>query len=213
MISRLKQSNTAGFTLIEALVAITILLLAIAGPMTIASQGLKLSTDAREQMTAFYIAQEGVELVRAIRDTNALESYQGPAAHDWVENIPAACTGAGSGNNLGCGIDVESVSSSGGSPADNKYKNCNNGTQAEECVLFRASGGETVGNGQHGIFTHDSDKGNATIFTRRIRIRPGGQVDEKIIYVIVEWSSRGTPKSLEVYSRLFDQYDYLTPAP
>jgi len=59
-----------GFTLIETLVAISILLLSISAPLTIASKGLASSFFARDQITAFYLAQDAVEYVRNARDNN-----------------------------------------------------------------------------------------------------------------------------------------------
>lgn len=63
-----------GFTLIETLVAISILLIAITGPLGIVASSLKSSYFARDQITAFYLAQEGLEFVRNFRDTNSLKN-------------------------------------------------------------------------------------------------------------------------------------------
>ncbi|MEK7613646.1 MAG: prepilin-type N-terminal cleavage/methylation domain-containing protein [Patescibacteria group bacterium] len=60
------------FTLIETLVAISILLLSLAAPLSIAAQSLRSAYYARDQITAFYLAQEAVEYVRAVRDQNYL---------------------------------------------------------------------------------------------------------------------------------------------
>lgn len=61
-----------GFTLIETLVAISLLSVAIVAPMTLVSQSLKSAYYARDQVTAYNLAQEGIEAVRAIRDGNIL---------------------------------------------------------------------------------------------------------------------------------------------
>ncbi len=61
-----------GFTLVETLIAISILLVSIVGPLTIASRGLTTASFARDQVTAFYLAQEAAEVVRNKRDNNAL---------------------------------------------------------------------------------------------------------------------------------------------
>ncbi len=61
-----------GFTLIETLVAISVLLLSLAGPLAIASNALQSAHYARDEVTAYYLAQEGIEYVRAIRDQNYL---------------------------------------------------------------------------------------------------------------------------------------------
>jgi prepilin-type N-terminal cleavage/methylation domain-containing protein len=64
--------KTRGFTLVETLVAVTILATSVAGVMTIAFQGLRGAQLARDQLTASYLAQEGVDLIRAWRDQNYL---------------------------------------------------------------------------------------------------------------------------------------------
>lgn len=76
-----------GFTLIETFVAITILLSAIAGPLTIASKGLSSAFIAKDQTVASYLAQEGVEYIRWKRDGNSLSS------RPWLTGL-AACTDA-----------------------------------------------------------------------------------------------------------------------
>ncbi|MFC1720713.1 prepilin-type N-terminal cleavage/methylation domain-containing protein [Patescibacteria group bacterium] len=72
MKSKIKQKNSTGFTMIETLVAIAVLLLSIAGPLTIASRGIVSAAFARDQITAFHLAREAVELVRNQRDTNTI---------------------------------------------------------------------------------------------------------------------------------------------
>lgn len=69
--------NKKGFTLIEALVAITLLTVAVVTPMTLVNRSLSTAYYARDQITAFYLAQEGIELVRAVRDGNVLLNVQG----------------------------------------------------------------------------------------------------------------------------------------
>ncbi len=68
--------KVAGFTLIETLVAISFLTLAIVSPMTLATQSLASAYYARDQVTAFHLAQEAIESVRAVRDENILTIAQ-----------------------------------------------------------------------------------------------------------------------------------------
>lgn len=68
----IRNSQVMGFTLIESLVAIGVLAIVIVAPMTIAQKGLQSTYHARDQITAFYLAQEVVEYVRALRDGNKL---------------------------------------------------------------------------------------------------------------------------------------------
>lgn len=64
--------RSAGFTLIETLVAISLLSVAIAAPMALTSQSLSSAYYARDQITAYNLAQEGLEAVRALRDGQIL---------------------------------------------------------------------------------------------------------------------------------------------
>ena len=65
-----------GFTLIETLVAIAVLSLAITGPMVIAQKGIGSAIYARDEVTAFYLAQEAIEYIRNVRDTNRIKDYE-----------------------------------------------------------------------------------------------------------------------------------------
>lgn len=93
--SRIKIDSTeGGFTIIETLIAITLLVLALGGPMTLASKSLLSSQFSKDQITAYYLAQEAVEMVRYARDTNILEG------DSWLSGGISACL------NQNCRIDV-----------------------------------------------------------------------------------------------------------
>jgi|SRR3989344_955751 len=68
--------STRAFTLIETLVAISLLSVAIVAPMSLTSQSLSAAYYARDQVTAFNLAQEGLEAVRAFRDGQVLQISQ-----------------------------------------------------------------------------------------------------------------------------------------
>lgn len=61
-----------GFTIIESLVAIAILLVAISGSGSAIQTGISSYIFSKDQIIAFYLAQEGFEEIRNIRDTNVL---------------------------------------------------------------------------------------------------------------------------------------------
>jgi prepilin-type N-terminal cleavage/methylation domain-containing protein len=63
-----KRYPSGGFTLIETLVAISILAIIIVGPITITVRSAKSSTFAAEQAMAYFLAQEGLELAQKGRD-------------------------------------------------------------------------------------------------------------------------------------------------
>ena len=59
-----------GFTLIEALIALVILTVAIGPAVALAGSALRISTTIRNNLIATGLAQEGVEVVRTVRDDN-----------------------------------------------------------------------------------------------------------------------------------------------
>ena len=64
--------KSSGFTLIETLVAVLLLAMSIAGPLTIASKGLTSTLVAKDQFIGFYLAQDAIEQVRFLRDSACL---------------------------------------------------------------------------------------------------------------------------------------------
>ncbi len=69
------KNNKKGFTLIETFVAITVLVIAVLGPMTLLSRALQDSRYIKDEVTATFLAQEGVELV--INDRNQGSNLSG----------------------------------------------------------------------------------------------------------------------------------------
>lgn len=85
-----------GFTLIETLLAVTVLVMSITGPLTIASKSLNSAVFAKSEVTAFYLAQEAIEYARNVRDTNALlarTSADPTSPQYWLSGL-ASCIGA-----------------------------------------------------------------------------------------------------------------------
>src|SRR5512146_2123672 len=85
-IKKLLLRAVAGFTLIETMVAVLLLAIAIAGPLTIASKGLSSALIAKDQIGAYYLAQDAVEYVRFARDANRL------GGGDWLLGTGGSCT-------------------------------------------------------------------------------------------------------------------------
>jgi len=98
------QKTQSGFSLIETLVAISILLVAIGGPMSIAHKALSDANLAKSQTTAIFLAQDAIEYIKNIRDKN---NINGDA---WLTTISSLCGTA-------CKIDsaADSITSCSGS--------------------------------------------------------------------------------------------------
>ncbi len=77
-----------GFTFIETMVAITILTVAIAAPMSLATKSLSSAYYARDQIAAFHLAQEAIESIRHVRDGNILKNALGTQV-DLLQGVPS----------------------------------------------------------------------------------------------------------------------------
>lgn len=62
----------SGFTLVETLVAISILMIAVVVPFYSVQQAIVFSYISRDQLIASSLAQEGIEYIRSTRDNNYL---------------------------------------------------------------------------------------------------------------------------------------------
>jgi prepilin-type N-terminal cleavage/methylation domain-containing protein len=101
------DTSEKGFTIIETLVAIFILLIVTTGPLAFAQSGLRASFLARDQITAFYLAQEAIEIIKNARDTNQLLSL---SESDWLSDSIGSCDpGEDSGGSAICNIHVTDV--------------------------------------------------------------------------------------------------------
>ena len=173
-----------GFSLVETLVAITILLVAILAPMRIASQSIKTAGFAREQLTAVFLAQEGIETIIHLRDSDALDGDG--ITMDWLNALDVAgCVGG-----AGCSYDAVA----------NSFVEC---VPIESCMLYFDA---SATNGAY--YTHTAASLPESGFTRVVQvteIQPG----EVQIESTVSWYSllfRDTIPLVE-RTRIFDQYE------
>ncbi|MBP6933881.1 prepilin-type N-terminal cleavage/methylation domain-containing protein, partial [Candidatus Woesebacteria bacterium] len=65
-----KIKNSKGFSLVEVMVSIGIILVAFTGVLTLINRSVAFHDLAYSRLTASYLAQEGIEIVRNIRDNN-----------------------------------------------------------------------------------------------------------------------------------------------
>lgn len=82
-----KKLNSAGFTLLETIVAISILTIAVAGPMTLASRSIGSVSESKNGMISFYLAQESMEYIRNKRDNNVFSGL------DWLDGFGLCING------------------------------------------------------------------------------------------------------------------------
>lgn len=94
MVKKIKNLSK-GFTLLETLAALSVLTLAITGPLALASYAIRSASYSQNQITAFYLAQEALEYMKNRRDNNALIG-----AAEWLDAL-GFCRGT-----RGCVVDV-----------------------------------------------------------------------------------------------------------
>jgi type IV pilus modification protein PilV len=97
--------NKKGFTLVETLVAITIFTMSILALLSVLSQSISSTNYAKRKTVATYLAQEGIEYMRNLRDTYVL--YSSDASTGWTNfNNKLSATAS----NCQCYFDDSSVS-------------------------------------------------------------------------------------------------------
>lgn len=86
-----RMVSERGLTVIEAIVAVTILGAALVSIALVATRSLGLAQAGRNQLIAANLAQEGIEIIRSIRDTNWIENNKTDgadcAALNWREGL------------------------------------------------------------------------------------------------------------------------------
>jgi prepilin-type N-terminal cleavage/methylation domain-containing protein len=162
-------NSMKGFTLIETLVAVLLLALSIAGPLTIASKGLTATLAAKDQFVAFYLAQDALEYVRYRRDSACLAV------------APAECTQA------------VWLSTLNGCVSTNGTASCQIDTVAATAPAACGAGGCSVMTYDPAtkIYAYSSTAPlSPQRFIRTITItNPAATLDEALITVTVSWTN------------------------
>lgn len=186
-------NTQSGFSLVETLVAITILLIVIVGPMTITTSAARSTSFASEQVTAFFLAQEGAELVQKVRDDLILEGGSDP----WGDFTDTSSSGILEDcyDSSGCGLAVTDTSD-----GQVSMVNCS----GNNCRLFYEND-PTAGRVN---YTHsNSGTASSTVYTRVIRLdeTSPGQVS---VESVVTWQSGNfrSTQSARVETYLFEIY-------
>ncbi len=199
-----QREACTGYTLIEALVAITIIVFATVGPLELAGKSLGESYYARDQITAFYLAQEGIEMIRAMRDTKG---------STWLTNVSRTyeidrCTGS----TKVCDIDATAL-------VTFRIVDCTganiNGIPAAKCApLMQYPTNPSPATIEEGlVYTPDSTLPETTSrtgsavqskFSRNITIRPtANNGKEHTVTVIVWWKNGLNTRQVTIAESLF----------
>ena len=166
--NKIKEKKT-GFTLIETLISITILMISIAAPLSLAGQGLIAANIAQKQIIAFYLAQDAIETIINIKISNRLDLNRMLTG---LNN----CKVINFSNNSACIIDTATKSLARCAPiSDCKRRG----------IMYK--------NPNTGFYNHTPTNGNSSGFIRFVKVRttavsnPGSIDEEAEIEVTVQW--------------------------
>ncbi|MES2006998.1 MAG: prepilin-type N-terminal cleavage/methylation domain-containing protein [Patescibacteria group bacterium] len=179
------RRTQGGFTLIETLVAVMILASAIVGPLSIASRSLNNSIVAKDQISAFFLAQDAVEYTRFVRDSNRLKGA------DWLD---------GSGGSSS-GVDLTPCTTADGCYFDSTMAVVGTADVPTVCttvcpVMYYDS--------TNSRFTYVTSGNTATLFTRQVVLVEVVPDIEYKLTVTVSWSDLGSvTRRVVVYENIF----------
>lgn len=189
-----KKSFNAGFTLVETLVAIAIFATSVTALISITARGINDNVFVKNKLIAAHLAEEGVELVRNMRDTSVLPEN----GVDWtmflndVNDWVGHCYSASSGATDACYID--------GAVGQLIVQECNVGGADGACPRLGFENSSSR-------YTYNTI--NDSIFTRTITIRPivVGNTEEVIVNSVVEWSQGSNQYKVSYQYNLFNWFN------
>ncbi|MHB8651884.1 MAG: prepilin-type N-terminal cleavage/methylation domain-containing protein [Minisyncoccota bacterium] len=183
---KIEKGAQSGFSLVETLVSLAILMTAVLGPMSIAQSGIQGARIASQNITAIFLAQEAIEMVKAQvysaetngnSDKNPLNGSTNNPNY-WLTNVRDCENGTN-----GCAVDastgaptpIAKCSGSGTNPCPPLYINGNG---------FYTT---TDTDSSHTFSGSSSAKNEITPYTRQVIIGATGNLDERLITVTVNW--------------------------
>jgi len=170
----MSSHSERGFTLVETLVAITVLLIAIVAPLSIVANSINATYAARDQMTAVYLASEAIEIIRQKRDTNVM---QGGTA-SWDDGFGTGECDLGSTN--ACSVSILDMGN-GNLLSSPEIRKCTGGFGNCSDYKIRQNN-----DGLYGGAEDSASWDNPTQFTRTVETQKIG--DSYIVTVTVEWT-------------------------
>ncbi|HEX2792462.1 MAG TPA: prepilin-type N-terminal cleavage/methylation domain-containing protein [Candidatus Paceibacterota bacterium] len=174
-----------GFTLVETLVAITLVTVAMLGPFQVVQKALAASYAARDQLIASSLAEEAIEYVRSVRDRNYLYNVNHASSpRSWFYSMD----GTGNDGNClaprGCIVD----------PTQNSISQCGTFNGKPLCPALNLSGTH--------IYTQANPSGSKpTRFTRYVTLT-SVSATEMTVTVTVTWETGRVPYTVTVVDTL-----------
>ncbi|MBX4206423.1 prepilin-type N-terminal cleavage/methylation domain-containing protein [Candidatus Parcubacteria bacterium] len=167
--------HSKGFTIIETIVAISIVVIIIMGATKAVQRGLSLYIFSKDQITGFYLAQEGFEQIRNIRDENRING------RNWLAGIANASSDP---CYFGQSCTVSPV-------------------ETQAAIRCSALGScPALGQDASGFYGYNAAWA-VTPFTREISLSPIS-ADEMAVTVTVSWSKGGSARQFQARENILN---------
>lgn len=185
-----KNNRKSGFTLMETMVAIFIIMLAITGPMVFTQNALRAAFLSRDQITAFFLAQDAIEYIKNIRDGHVVDIIKSPSDNpsgwlgDGNNNLIKLCLD-GLNNDGECTVDTTKNESAG-------IKTCKNANSTPGCVGDPLSNYKPLNFKDGSYFTNEIANGGTivpSLFAREIKLKTIQANKEVEVTVTIRWKS------------------------
>jgi len=195
-----KQKKRRGFTLLEVIIAIFILTVGAGASFALIQQTLLASSLIEFKIIAAYLAQEGIEIVRNIRDTNWLQEQRNtdPAkSSPWDDGLCELPPG----EICGWQADYTTATFTG-----TDFENCGDAGHYN-CNAYSGSFLYIDGNtGFYRYLVAPGPNDTKTVFKRKISISPI-DADRIQILVEVEWEERDRSHSFKALEYITNWYE------
>lgn len=170
ILKNLSKQNSKGFTILELIGTIFIISIGLIGIINIIPLVLSTASTNSSQLIAAYLAQEGMEIVRNIRDGNWLEQ------NSWDEGLTNCSTG--------CEVDYLCTTVEDPSPT-------NPNPNVQHCFRSYGSGAFLKIDSTNGFYKYNCPACSDTQFKRQITIQPDPLNPNNILIVKVNVSWEG----------------------
>ncbi len=186
-----------GFTLLETVVALSVILAALVGPVAVVTKSIASFTTAKNRLIAVNLAQEGIELIHVVRENNVLcDQLDGAPTWFW-DHDPHGVRGQK--------IDQTPRQVD----ASDFVSDLCGATTLYSPNLALYTGNPLKFNSATGLYGYT---GTDSLFTRRIDIatspaNPDPEIpagDQMDITSTVTWSERGIPKNVVLKERIYN---------
>ncbi|MDD5145536.1 MAG: prepilin-type N-terminal cleavage/methylation domain-containing protein [Candidatus Pacebacteria bacterium] len=175
-----KLKSKRGFSLLEVIISVFIVAVGIVGITNIIPQIITTTKINTSRLTAAYLAQEGIEIVRAVRDGNFLEKINNTnPLNTWDEGL---------------------TNCSAGCEADYACANVSDPDPLSQPQCFRPYS-ENYLNIDGNFYSYSS--GIPTKFARKITITQEGTGDILKVLVDVFWQEKGVDKRFSAEEKIY----------